>query len=146
VADGQADHWQAKVAAGLLRQGQSLAALSRLFIALAVAGFVLALAMGRSAWAVPCLLSLAAGGAALWLALRVGLDAELFEALARSPDLQAFDDAMLALGLMPPKRAGRPLRSRIDGALRLLRLQGFALAVQLLTMPLGALILYAIGR
>jgi hypothetical protein len=75
-----------------------------------------------------------------WLAARVALDAELFDAIAgKGADLEGFDRAMLAVGLMPADKANRPLGRRIRGALRLLRLQTLALAAQLSALLAGAL-------
>ena len=47
---------------------------------------------------------------------------------------------MLALGLMPAGAAGRDVPSRVQGALRLLKLQGLAFAAQVAAL-LAAMVL-----
>jgi hypothetical protein len=75
-----------------------------------------------------------------WLAARVALDAALFDTIAgRGTDLEGFDRAMMALGLMPSGKASRPLAWRIGGAFRLIKLQALALAAQLIVLVAGAL-------
>ena len=135
------DHfWRATIAAALLRQGRWLAGLSAGLILIALAGLTLALAVGRPAWALPNILSLVAGLAALWLSLRVSFDAELFAVLAGNDDLAGFDHAMTGLGLMPVDRAGRELDQRISGAIRLLKGQAIAVAVQAAVLVVGVLL------
>ena len=83
----------------------------------------------------------AAGLTELWFALRVGLDAGIFGDLAdvnQATDWRPVDSGLGLLGLMPPAKAGRPLAPRIAGALRLLRCQAGALAVQLLCLAVAA--------
>ena len=75
-----------------------------------------------------------------YLALRVRFDAALFARLAEGgalPDLAALDRTLLALGLMPAAKIGRPLGPRIAGARRLFRLQALALAAQVALIVLG---------
>jgi hypothetical protein len=138
--------WQATVTAALLRQGQPIAAVSRMLLAVAILGVLVSIAADFVIWTLPCMASLAAGVLAIWLSLRVSLDAELFEALARAPDLVGFDQAMTALGLVRPHCAGRPLEARTKGALRLLKMQGAALAAQIIFFIAGALVLHWMGQ
>lgn len=67
--------------------------------------------------------ALTAGLFERYLAVRLALDAHLFEALARGriADLTVLDDALAALSLAPPSKAGRALALRTTGALRLAR-------------------------
>lgn len=76
-----------------------------------------------------------------YAALRVALDAELFELLAidtvrRTP---LFDQAMADLHLQPATRGGRPWPERGRGALRLLRQQILLAVLQTLVLLAGAL-------
>ncbi len=65
------------------------------------------------------------------LALRVAFDAAALRRMAGHEDgASRFDAAMLALGLMKPDRAGRPMADRARGCLRLLRLQAIAAILQ----------------
>ncbi|GLC91510.1 hypothetical protein Tamer19_09180 [Cupriavidus sp. TA19] len=103
-----------------------------------VAGLAFALA---SAWlsaspalsALPLLVALAQ----LWLLLRVAIDRRLFDALAASADrdgqadLAGLDGALTGLGWITPDRAGRPLRERARGAMRLVRASALLAALQL---------------
>jgi hypothetical protein len=141
VHDPAQDHdWQATIIAALLRQGRWPAQLSIGLSLLAAASALFALSMGMPLCAAVFAASFAAGLAVLWLALRVGFDAELFQALAVNGDLAGFDRAMGALRLMPANRAGRSLERRIEGALRLLRAQGLALGLQVVLLGVGALL------
>ena len=88
-------------------------------------------------------LSLVAGGVQAYHALRCGLDAALFAHWASAwqasteadieADLQAFDQALVET-FGQPARTPRPLAERVRGALRLLRHQALALALQGLTL------------
>jgi len=75
-----------------------------------------------------------------WLAARVAIDADLFAALGEG-DLARFDEAMHRLGLMPEGKAGRPMDDRIRGALRLLKLQGAMLLLQIVAAFIGMMLL-----
>jgi len=75
-----------------------------------------------------------------WLAARVAIDADLFAALGED-DLARFDEAMRRLGLMPESKAGRPMDDRIRGALRLLKLQGAMLLLQIVLAFIGMMLL-----
>lgn len=126
AADGT---WSAAIAAAVLRRGAMIHTVSLLLAGVAV------LVGGAARQDVTFL---AAAGVIVvlaavefWLASRVALDADLFDALAsRDTDLAGFDRAMLGLGLMPPGKAGRPLDARIRGAFRLLGLQALTLGLQ----------------
>jgi hypothetical protein len=80
-------------------------------------------------------------GLETWLAVRVGLDAQLFEGLAKEArsgplDLAAFDQGMRNAGLfgaglfgeLPPPR---PVEARLEGAMRLFKLQALLAAAEL---------------
>lgn len=65
------------------------------------------------------------------LALRVGFDVAALRRMAGHEDgASRFDAALLALGLMKPGRAGRPMADRARGCLRLLYLQAIAAILQ----------------
>lgn len=125
-ADGA---WSAAIAAAVLRRGAMIHTVSLILAGVAVL-------MGGAARADVTFLAAAGvivvlAAVEFWLASRVALDAELFDALAaRHSDLAGFDRAMLGLGLMPPGKAGRPLDARIRGAFRLLKLQALTLGLQ----------------
>ena len=102
------------VVASLLSQGRTLH-LATLALAVGV-GWV----TGGSA--APTLVALALLGAGTWLAVRVGIDAALFEALARGLAPDDLDRALIATGLVPDRRP-RALADRIAGATRLWRAQ-----------------------
>jgi hypothetical protein len=79
-------------------------------------------------------------GLETYLALRVGLDAQLFERLAREAaagglDLEAFDRGLLDAGLLGSLRESparpRPLEARLEGAMRLFKLQALLAAGEL---------------
>jgi hypothetical protein len=71
---------------------------------------------------------LAVGAIERYLALRVALDARLFDRLARGPlpDLAALDTALQRVLSVPTAKAGRDLSTRIAGARRLYRAQAAA--------------------
>jgi hypothetical protein len=65
------------------------------------------------------------------LALRVAFDAAALRRMAGHEDgASRFDAAMMALNLMKPGRAGRPMADRAKGCLRLLRLQAIIAILQ----------------
>ena len=111
-------------AAALLAQGRGLDQLSRLLIVTALVALVALAALGIPKLAVVALLTLSvmAGVGELYLAVRVGFDAELLRRLAdaaEDPKLASLDTALTAMGLLPVDKAGRPLELRIAGACRL---------------------------
>lgn len=117
-------------AAALLEQGSRLDALSRGLTIAAFAGLI-ALPGHVPGTVLLVLCGIAAAGLiALYFAVRVGLDAALFRQMADA-DVTAFDAAMVAIGLLPEARTGRPVEARIGGARRLFHRQAAALASQL---------------
>ena len=122
--------WSATIAAAVLRRGAMIHTLSLLLagVAVLVGGVApLGAALLAAAGAIVVLAAVE-----FWLASRVALDADLFDALAaRHTDLAGFDRAMRGLGLMPPGKTGRPLDARIRGAFRLLKLQALTLGLQI---------------
>ncbi|MBD8492055.1 hypothetical protein IFR09_24145 [Pseudomonas syringae] len=138
---------QLHVVASLLRRGRTLDNLSTGFTLLSLAVGMLQL------WitAMP-LLTVWLGTLVLlgliekYYAMRVAFDADLFQTLGSEarllPDTtQALDQALIALGLQPADKAGRPWAVRSQGALRLLRRQLVLVAVQLLVL-LGPLLVF----
>lgn len=96
------------------------------------------LAQGRAVHLTACALALGAwvlgGGPVLaglvavalgietWFAVRVGLDAALFDGLGSGVDARDVDGGLLGLGLIA-QAPGRPVGSRVRGAVRLWRWQ-----------------------
>ncbi len=69
------------------------------------------------------------------LALRVAFDAAALRRMAGHNDgASRFDAALIALGLIKPDRAGRPMADRAKGCLRLLRLQAITAILQITAM------------
>ncbi|WP_068828775.1 hypothetical protein [Pseudomonas sp. BMS12] len=130
---------QLALVASLLRRGRNLDRLSTGLTLLALAyGLAALLGATQSATAsLLCGLLLMLGLAQKYWALRVALDAELFQHLAdtstelpqRTADL---DQALLTLGLQAKPSSPRDGNQRSHGALRLLRLQAAWLVAQLL--------------
>jgi len=138
VADDSMTRREAEIGAALARSGAGLSAAS---LALGFAGVALGLTFARlgpsHVAVVIAILTLAQAalvGFGLFLALRVSIDAALFAALARDPDLPSFDAAMGALGLLPTEKQGRSMAVRVIGLKRLLHMQAFSVAVQLLLL------------
>lgn len=125
--------------ASLLRRGK---ALDRLSSALTLLGLAIGLAPLLGAVAQPlsavlCALLLLLGLVEKYWALRVALDAELFQRLADDAEhltlhTADLDQALTGLGLQPANLAARSWDERSRGALRLLRLQALSLLAQLL--------------
>jgi hypothetical protein len=133
-------------AAALLDQGRALDRLSRATTVAAVVLLLLVAVVPGSptAWAfvVPALVMLL-GVSEIYCAMRVGFDAALFRRLAAevgegAPDLAGLDAALVALGLLPRAKAGRPVPERIAGARRLLSRQAAMLGAQVLVVLAGA--------
>jgi hypothetical protein len=122
----------AAVTAALLERGRTINGFS---IALII-GAILAIAL-RILEPIALALSILAGLAQVYLALRVAFDAALFRLLAGQPDLDALDAALTELRLLPAAKAGRPLGPRIAGARRLFVAQIAAAALQLLLILIG---------
>jgi hypothetical protein len=118
--------------AGLLRASGALA-LWGLALSL-ISGLVLALT-GRSlpsaAWAAFAAVALI-GLPERYLALRVSLDAALFDGLARSTIATetAMDRALATLGLRRVADGARPLADRVLGARQLMQYHGIAVIAQ----------------
>lgn len=130
--------------ASLLAQGRHLRNGSLIVLAAALLGLV---GPGAGADAVPAwlLLSLSAGLAQLYYAVRVDFDAKLLAALADQGDggtqaAQRLDASLIALELLPRDRAGRDWPARWRGARGLLRNQALCLLAQL------AMLVAAYGR
>jgi hypothetical protein len=125
--------------ASLLRRGRALDRLSNglTLLALLIGLAPLFGATAQPLSAVLCTSLVLLGLVQKYWALRVALDAELFQQLtgsaeqltARTLDL---DQALTQLGLQPPNPTARSWNERSHGALRLLRLQVLWLLAQLL--------------
>ena len=135
--------WAAAIAGAVLRRGAMVHAASLvLTMAALLTGLAMAFVTAKpgAAWLSVGIAVVLLGAVEFWLAARVTLDAELFDAIAgRGADLEGFDRAMLAFGLMPADKANRALAWRIRGALGLLRLQALALAAQVIVLIAGSL-------
>jgi hypothetical protein len=127
-----ADVWSPRIAAALLRRGAMVHAVSA---ALTIGGLALAV-FDQALWPAGVI---AIGAVEFWLAARVAIDADLFAALG-DDDLARFDDAMQRLGLMQAGKAGRSMEQRIRGALRLLKLQGATLLLQIAALLAGGIL------
>lgn len=124
--------------AALLRRGRSLDHLSTALSLLALACGLAPLlgAAASPALAPVCALLLLTGLAEKYWALRVALDAELFQRLAQAGEqlgaqTQALDQALQRLGLLQERQPQRSWESRCKGALVLLRRQSLCLLLQL---------------
>jgi hypothetical protein len=144
------------VVAALLRQGALLHGLSRLALLVALLAGLVFVARRQVAWlpALLCAASVLGGFAQTFFAVRVGLDAALFERLARLADVGgaelaaatvALDTALQRQFALPESSRGRDWAQRIAGARRLFRLQQLALALQWLAL-LAALMVFAVQR
>ena len=125
--------WSAAIAAAVLRRGAMVHTVSLILagVAVLVGGAARADVTFLAAAGVIVVLAILE----FWLASRVALDADLFDALAsRHTDLAGFDRAMLGLRLIPSGKAGRPLDARIRGAFRLLKLQALTLGLQMVVL------------
>ena len=121
--------WSAAITAAVLRRGAMLHVASLvLTLGALLGGATLKSYVG---WLIAAAIVFVLGLGEFWLAARVALDADLFNALAaRQSDLAGFDRAMQSLGLMPAGKTGRPLETRVRGAFRLLKLQALMLGLQ----------------
>ena len=135
---GSPHHAMLEVITALLQQGRIIDRWSRL---LTIAALILLLAtIMMGAPKIVLALVVLVGIVEIYLAIRVGFDAALFERL-REPaamDLASLDAALVQLGLLPASRSGRPLDDRIAGARRLFYKQGAALAIQLAVLLCAA--------
>jgi len=136
--------------AALLRRGRSLDHCSSALSLLAVV-FGLAPWLGPPAslaLALLCAALLIAGLAEKYWALRVALDAELFQRLAEAGEqldnqTRALDQALQNLGLQNAQQVGRTWSLRAQGALGLLRKQALCLLLQIVIVVLGFFIVFA---
>ena len=136
--------------AALLRRGRSLDHFSSALSLVAVA-FGLAPWLGAPPslmLALLCAALLVAGLAEKYWALRVALDAELFQRLAESGEqldnqTHALDQALQNLGLQDAQQADRSWSLRCQGALGLLRKQALCLLLQVTVVVLGIFIVFA---
>ena len=136
--------------AALLRRGRSL---DRFSSALSLVAVLFGLAPWLGAppsltLALLCAVLLIAGLAEKYWALRVGLDAELFQRLAEAGEqldsqTHALDQALQNLGLQNAQQAGRSWSLRSQGALGLLRKQALCLLLQIVVVVLGFFIVLA---
>lgn len=118
--------------AALLEAGQGIDALSRPLAVLAFAG-LLASILAPVPIASLCALVLAglAGLATAYAGIRVALDQALFRGLVDGTgSLALLDESLTMLGIVPARKAGRPLSERVAGATRLLRRQATLFAIQ----------------
>lgn len=136
--------------AALLRRGRSLDHFSSALSLVAVA-FGLAPWLGAPPslmLALLCAALLVAGLAEKYWALRVALDAELFQRLAEFGDqldsqTHALDQALQNLGLQNAQQADGSWSLRAQGALGLLRKQALCLLLQVTVVVLGIFIVFA---
>ncbi|SFW49937.1 hypothetical protein SAMN03159511_3862 [Pseudomonas sp. NFACC19-2] len=136
--------------AALLRRGRSLDHFSSTLSLVAVL-FGLAPWLGAPPsliLALLCAVLLIAGLAEKYWALRVALDAELFQGLAQASEqldnqTRALDQALQNLGLQNAQQVGRTWSLRAQGALDLLRKQALCLLLQIVIVVLGFFIVFA---
>jgi hypothetical protein len=129
--------------ATLLDQGRGLDHFSHLLTVAALLGLVAIAVLGVHAPVPAALLALSvlAGLAEVYLAIRVGFDAGLLRELATDAlDPVELDAALTTMGLMPAAKSGRPIDQRAAGACRLFYRQGATVASQLILFLLGALV------
>ncbi|MDZ4191979.1 hypothetical protein OF113_00040 [Ectopseudomonas chengduensis] len=136
--------------AALLRRGRSLDHCSSALSLVAVL-FGLAPWLGAPPsliLALLCAALLIAGLAEKYWALRVALDAKLFQRLAEAGEqldsqTHALDQALQNLGLQNAQQTGRSWSLRSQGALDLLRKQALCLLLQIIIVVLGFFIVLA---
>lgn len=135
--------WSATIAGAILRRGSMVHAASLVLTLAALLGCAaqsIFAAKHDMAWLSVGAAVVILGIVEFWLAARVALDAELFDAIAaKAADLDGFDRAMHGLELMPSNKARRTLNMRIRAAFGLLKLQGLALGLQAGVLVIGAL-------
>lgn len=128
--------------ASLLRRGRSLDRLSTVFSLLALLIWLPGTEIQRwLPWVVLGVVLL--GLVQKYWALRVAVDADLFAALAKRPDIEPaqMDTALLTLGLAREPLPPRDWAARSQGALRLLRRQACWLAAQCAAALIGIVLL-----
>jgi len=118
------------VLASMLAQGRTVHVTAAVFT---LGGWGL---VGAERW--PVLIVLAVVFAAeTWFAARVGLDAELFTAIARGTSPDTVDEGLLGYRLIRERVTERDLSDRLDGAARLWRRQLGLAALQALLSALA---------
>lgn len=124
--------WSLETLVAVLRAGRFVALLSLLFTAAALSPW-LGAAPGLLRGAIIVL-----GIGAIWYSVRMAIDERLFRrllTLGPHEELDSLDQALMALGMMKPDKAGRPMPARFQGALRLVRWQaGLTLTQGILTV------------
>src|SRR5690606_34055389 len=95
-----------------------------------------------------CAALLIVGVAEKYWALRVALDAELFQRLAEAGEqldsqTRALDQALQHLGLQNAQHSGRAWNQRCQGALSLLRRQALCLLLQIVIVVSGIFLAFA---
>jgi hypothetical protein len=126
----------AGVCAARLHGQGALAQLSLVFTGIAFLALFLTRGWASGA-AFACLgAAVLAGLVERYLAVRLVIDARLFDDLARGsmPSLDALDQALSQLQLVPADKAGRSLALRTEGAMRLVRWHTRAAGAQLMLL------------
>jgi hypothetical protein len=123
------------VMAAMLRRGRMLHAVSApVTVTSFIAAPALAVFGGPPLLTIDASITFIAGLIETFFAMRVALDADLFDDLAGGRlDLDSLDTAFERVGLASGERLGRPLAERLEGARRLLRVQAGWLLLQLAT-------------
>jgi len=133
--DFKREEWIARSAEALCGASRWLSGASLVLAALAL-GCLYLLPPANIAVAAMFSLAVAAGWIQAYLALRIEFDRRVFGALAVHPEgataaADAFDQAMLSLGMLPKNKAGRTLAERAKGMLLLVKCAGWIFALQL---------------
>ncbi|MDH1264903.1 hypothetical protein [Pseudomonas sp. GD03944] len=138
---------QLQLVATLLRRGKAIDRLSSAVLLLALAiGLSPLLGVATSLLAAGlCTALVVLGGVQKFYAIRVAIDAELFQHLSQAPDqlerrTAELDQALLGLG-QPAANAGRSWAQRSQGALGLLRRQALWCGLQLLVAVSAVLLM-----
>jgi hypothetical protein len=130
--------WPATIAAAVLRRGSMIHVASLVLTSATLLGYAATsmFGIGRNmAWLSIVGAIVVMGIVEFYLAARVVLDADLFDAIAaNAADLAGFDRAMSALRLRRADKTTRILAERIRAAFRLLKLQAAALALQVVVL------------
>lgn len=129
-------------AADLLDQGQIVNRLSLAVTAIAVGVLLLPVFPASSATVPTAVIVVLVGLAELFLAIRVSFDAQLFRRLAEEAaqgrlDIDGSDAALVALRIMPVRKATRPVSRRVAGAKGLLIAQGAVAIAQIVVAVIG---------
>lgn len=134
------------VMAVLLRRGLTLHAISApLTIVSLIAAPALAAFGGPLLLTSDAIITFVAGLFEAFFAMRVALDADLFDDLAKGRlDLDGLDAAFSRMGLMPGEKRGRAIEARFLGAQRLLRFQ-LASALAQFAVNLTIVLLIGVG-